>query len=91
MLKRVVSDKYANLIKSLEIMSRKNNEVYELLKDNGINQQSITNEPYEPSEPSEDGDKTVRGARGEKLIQKLMKNGHLKTKDYEISVAETKK
>ena len=92
MLKRVGSDKYANLIKSLESISRKNNDVYELLTESS-NRQSITNEPYEPSEPSEDGDRTVRSTRGVKLIQKLMKTGHLKTKDYELSVAnaETKK
>ena len=86
MLKRVGSKKYADLIKSLEIISRRNNDVYELLTESS-NRQSMINEPYEPSEASEDGDRTVRSARGIKLIQKLMKNGHLKTKDYELSVA----
>ena len=88
MLKRVGSKKYADLIKSLEIISRRNNDVYELLTEScNSNRQSMINEPYEPSEASEDGDRTVRSARGVKLIQKLMKNGHLKTKDYELSVA----
>jgi len=91
MLKKAGANKYAKVIKSLESISRKNNEVYELLTENGSNQPSITNEPYEPSDASDDGDKTVRSTRGVKLIQKLMKNGHLKTKDYELSVAETKK
>lgn len=96
-LKRLDKKKYADVISKLENIASKNNEMYELLTEHGTEHRTPIssnrencNEPYE-SDPSDDGDKTVRTARGVKLIHKLIKKGQLKTKDFVISIADSKK